>query len=320
MIEAGCIKKCPVCESSSFKVHLSARDADGMFNAPFNLLRCDLCGFIFLGEVIKSDSLYTEAYYRNPKAFLGPLFDFALHIFILDRIKLIERYRKAPGKILDIGCGDGSFLMAIKEKGWDALGIDTSAAGRGYMADKKLPILKGNFLDADISPESMDAVTYWYSFEHLANPVEYLEKTYRTLKKGGILVISVQNIESLQALFSGDKWFHLDIPRHILHFSPSTLRKALLNSGFEILTIDHRSLQMNIFGWYQSLFNLLCCQPNFVYNLLKRGHIDSKRMPVSLLITLLGTPFILPASLMLSKIEEFCGRGGIINAIAKKRI
>ncbi len=320
MIEAGCIKKCPVCESSSFKAHFSTRDADRLFDAPFNLLRCDLCGFIFLGEVIKSDTLYTEAYYRNPKAFLEPFFDFALYIFILDRIKLIERYKRGAGKILDIGCGDGSFLLNIKKRGWDVLGVDTSAAGQDYMVNKKLPILKGDFLNADIEPESMDAITYWYSFEHLANPGEYLEKTYRTLKKSGILVISVQNIESLQAAFSGNKWFHLDVPRHILHFSPSTLKKILSSSGFEILAIEHRSLQMNIFGWYQSLLNLLGCQPNFLYNLLKRGHIDSGKALPSLLITLLGTPFILPASLILSGIEECCGRGGIINAIAKKRI
>lgn len=319
-MEANTIKKCPVCEGQSLKAHLSARDPDNLFDAPFNLLRCDSCGFIFLGGVIKLNGLYPKAYYRNPKVLLKLLFNFALDIFISSRIKLVRKYRKNPGKILDIGCGDGSFLVGIKRYGWDVLGADTSPAARDCMADKKLPLLKSGFLDSDIGAESMDAVTYWYSFEHLANPAEYLDKTYRVLKKGGILIVSVQNIESLQAVFSGSKWFHLDIPRHILHFSPATLKKILSRTHFTILDIEHHSLQMNVFGWYQSLLNLLGCRTNFLYKSLKRDYGFGKNTILPFLATVLLSPFILPLSVMLAKTEELCKRGGIITAIAKKCI
>ncbi len=320
MVEVNSVKKCPACGAKDAKNFLSAPDPDNLFTSSFILLRCRSCDLVFLGETVKSDSLYSRNYYRAPKLIMNPFFDMGLYFFILDRFKLIKRYKAGTGKILDIGCGDGSFLSFMKKRGWQAFGIDSSASTCDYMNAKNLVLIGQDFLESPIDKESMDVVTYWYSFEHLSNPVEYLQKTYRVLKNDGILIVSVPNISSMQAVFSRKHWFHLDLPRHTLHFSPATLREALLKSGFEILAIEHRSLQMNIMGWYQSLLNLSGCQPNFLYNLFKRGCLNSKKMIPSLLITLFASPFILPASLILSRIEEFCGRGGIINAIAKKHI
>jgi len=320
MREISILRKCPACGSSDPKVYFSAKDPDNLFSTPFTLLHCNLCNLVFIREILKLDNLYTGTYYGDPKSILKPFFNMALHLFILNRIKLIKRYKEGPGKILDIGCGDGAFLSHMNKYGWQVFGIDSSLSASDFMANKNLTLFGKDFLNTNIEAKSMDAVTYWYSFEHLSNPLEYLEKTYTVLKDDGILVISVQNIESFQAIFSGNRWFHLDLPRHILHFSPSTLQRILLNANFRILDIKHSSLQMNIFGWHQSLLNLLGYQPNFFYKLGKRGYIRSKKLLPSFLITLLASPLVFPLSIILAKLEEFYKRGGVITAIAKKRL
>jgi len=311
--------RCPVCGHNELKRHFSAKDLDNLFDSPFTLQRCRLCNLIFLGDIVKTNGLYNKAYYRKPNAALKPFFDLGLYLFILDRIRFVKKYVQSPGKILDVGCGDGAFLLRMKERGWRACGVDSSPSAAEYLEANNLTILGKDFLHCDIEPKSFDVITYWYSFEHLSDPAEHLKRAYGALCDNGTLIISVQNIESLQAVFSRDRWFHLDLPWHVLHFSPQSLKRALTEANFKVLDINHNSLQMNIFGWHQSLLNRLGCKPNFLYKLFKRGNAGSKKEFFSLLMTLLASPFIFPLSVIFSKAEELCRRGGVITAIAKKR-
>jgi SAM-dependent methyltransferase len=314
------MERCPICKNSDTDIYLVVRDPDGLFDAPFTLVRCKSCSLVFLRDIVQSDDLYNKRYYKSPKPVVAALFDIALNIFISNRLKLLQRYKSTPGRILDIGCGDGAFLLQMKKLGWEVFGIDSSPSALHYLKEKGITALGESFLDVTIQDKSVNVVTYWYSFEHIVNPVTYLEKTHQILKKDGIVVIAVQNIVSMQAVCTGKKWFHLDPPRHLLHFSPASLTYALNSAQFDIIDIDYRSLQMNIFGWYQSLLNIVDFQPNFFYKLLKRGHLDIKKFFLSLVINLVALPIVLPFAVVLAKLEEAKKRGGIITVIAKKRI
>ena len=314
------VKSCPVCSGNQMRKYLVANDPDGLFSYPFTLLKCKNCGLVFLKNIINPGVLYTKDYYRNPKLGIQFFFDFALCWFMAKRVAVIKRYKSGLGRILDIGCGDGAFLTKMKGSGWYALAVDSSPAAHEYLLGKGIVLISEDFLNAKIEENSLDAVTFWYSFEHLLNPVAHLKEAYRVLKEDGILAIAVQNIDSLQATISGRRWFHLDLPRHVLHFSPRTLASTLRSNGFKVLKAEHRSVQMNVFGWYQSLLNLLGFPQNIVYKLTKREAMPWGKILPLLLIALTISPFLFFLSVALSRLEELFHKGGAVTIIAKKYV
>lgn len=314
------VRSCPACSGGQTREYLVANDPDGLFSYPFTLVKCKNCDLVFLKNIVNSKFLYTKTYYRNPKMGLQFFFDLAISWFMSNRVALIKRYKSGSGSIVDIGCGDGAFLAKMKQNGWFAMAVDSSPSAQGYLLEKGIVLISSDFLKEKIEGNSLDAVTFWYSFEHLLNALAHQKEAYRVLKEDGILVIAVQNIESLQATISGTRWFHLDLPRHVLHFSPRTLTDTLRLNGFRILKIEHRSVQMNIFGWYQSLLNILGFPQNIVYKLTKREVMSFAKTLPSLLLVLVISPFLFFLSLTLSTLEEILHKGGSVTVIAKKSI
>jgi SAM-dependent methyltransferase len=96
----------------------------------------------------------------------------------------------------------------------------------------------GTLASANLEDESFDAVVMRHSLEHVPDPVADLERVYRVLRPGGLLVISVPNFDSWERRRFGGAWFHLDLPRHRTHFVPDSLRLALSKSGFEVQSLE----------------------------------------------------------------------------------
>jgi SAM-dependent methyltransferase len=101
-----------------------------------------------------------------------------------------------------------------------------------------------------------DVVIFQHSLEHVADPGRDLARAGRLLKQGGLLVVFVPNFGSWQSRAFGSAWFHLDLPRHRAHFTPTGLERLLRRSGFEqprlrtSTTADGlpMSLQYRLFG------------------------------------------------------------------------
>lgn len=320
MNDGNLINSCPVCASSSFNEFLNTKDPDGLFDFSLFLLKCRDCGLVFLKEAVKQDCLYQKCYYRKTAGLFNRLFDFALNIFMSDRYNLINSFERKTGSILDVGCGDASFLLYIKKKGWKVFGVDSSLAAVDSGKDKDIPIIATDLLDSKVSLKDIDVITYWYCLEHLINPKAYMNKTYDILKNAGLLIVSVQNIDSLQFALFNSLWFHLDLPRHLLHFTPATLKKFLSDSGFDCLNMRHDSLQMNFFGWFQSLYNVLGFPKNLFYKTTKRGTIWTANNRLLLILMLAIAPYVIILSIMFCLIEVALGRGGVITAIARKHV
>ena len=115
--------------------------------------------------------------------------------------------------------------------------------------------------------------------EHVYDPVETIHECARTLKKGGLLVISVPNILSLQASFGNRDWFHLDPPYHRHHFSEQGLTNLLENHSFSIRNVRRFDWEYNIFGWLQTLLNRTGIRKNLFYDSLKMDILRRKQLP-----------------------------------------
>lgn len=140
-----------------------------------------------------------------------------------------------PGRLLDFGCGGGSYLCEMAARGWQVTGLDVSPeVVRAIRRDLGFDALAGSLPHPELSPGSFDVVTMWQSLEHVHRPLEVLRAAYELLIPGGKLVLAVPNFDCLTAAWFGEHWFGLDLPRHLTHFTPETLRETLRAGGFRI--------------------------------------------------------------------------------------
>lgn len=152
--------------------------------------------------------------------------------------RCLERGELAPHgrcRLLDFGCGGGTFLKRMHDRGWRVLGLDASAAAvRRVRGQLGLDALLGSLPHPELSPNSFDVITMWQSLEHVHRPLEVLEHACRLLAPGGQLIASVPNIDSAPFRWFGPDWYGLDLPRHLTHFSPATLRQMLRRAGLRV--------------------------------------------------------------------------------------
>jgi SAM-dependent methyltransferase len=139
------------------------------------------------------------------------------------------------GRLLDFGCGGGSFLRRMNRLGWRATGLDISSVAiervRGRLG---LDALVGSLPHPTLPAGGFDVVTMWHSLEHVHHPLEVLNSAHRLLAPGGRLLVAAPNIESLPFRLFGPAWYGLDLPRHLTHFAPSTLLAMLRRAGFRV--------------------------------------------------------------------------------------
>jgi SAM-dependent methyltransferase len=138
-----------------------------------------------------------------------------------------------PGRLLDFGCGGGSFLKTMADQGWHVTGLDAAVGAVEHIrAEHGLTALVGSLPHPELSPGSFDVVTMWHSLEHVHQPLAILRAAYELLVPGGKLVVATPNIASFAYRLFGRSWFGLDLPRHLTHFTPRTLATMLQTAGF----------------------------------------------------------------------------------------
>lgn len=161
-----------------------------------------------------------------------------LEIKFKDRFFLYRIKYDSNKRVLDVGCGNGSYLLGIKSLGWNA-------GEQLYGIDFKIPVLKklqkqegintmeGNFIEMYLPENFFDVVTFRHVLEHFSDPLAALKKACSILRHGGIVLIDVPNFKSIEALFLfKDRWHAIEAPRHLYHFSPKTLKGLLNKAGF----------------------------------------------------------------------------------------
>ena len=152
-----------------------------------------------------------------------------------------------PGKILDVGCGSGAFLLGLKTAGWDVHGIEPDPQSAAAAREAGLDVITGDLTATDVGGD-YDVVRFWHSLEHAPDPAAQLQAALSALKPGGKLIVGVPNYASALARVARGKWFSLDLPRHLWHFEPATLRALAAQAGFTVETVDHVSTGQSILG------------------------------------------------------------------------
>jgi SAM-dependent methyltransferase len=138
------------------------------------------------------------------------------------------------GTILDIGCGAGLFLDTFGNTSWGLHGIELSAEVAKIARERTgAEVFVGDVMAASFPDESFDAVTSFDVLEHMHNPRDVMNRIWRWLKPGGVFYVFVPNVACLEARIFGSYWFGLELPRHLFHFSPRSLRSLMASEGFD---------------------------------------------------------------------------------------
>ncbi len=141
------------------------------------------------------------------------------------------------GRLLDFGCGGGKFIRRMHAVGWDVTGIDFSDTAVRAVRDAGLKALQGTLPHADLSPGSFDVITMRHSLEHVPTPPAVLKAARDLLAPGGRLLIQVPNFAGWDVDYFGDAAIALDLPIHLTHFTPGTLRAMLERESFHVISV-----------------------------------------------------------------------------------
>ncbi len=139
------------------------------------------------------------------------------------------------GRYLDVGCGSGAALGVARALGWQVAGIEPDEAAAEKARRFAEEIYIGDALSAPFPPGRFDLVTAMHVVEHVPDPVRLVRRMADWLAPGGLLIIEVPNADGLGARLFGRAWSGLELPRHLSHFSPETLRRVVERAGGSVV-------------------------------------------------------------------------------------
>jgi len=295
----------------------------------FQIAHCAACGLNVTTPqpgVIEMADYYPHGYYGDSTERRFPkLVESMQQALYGRRVRQVESLRGGtPGRVLDVGCGRGVLLQEFRRAGWDVQGTELSDQAAVYARDVlKLPVEIGSLESIGFPASHFDAITLWHVLEHVADPHALLMEANRILKPGGVLLISVPNFGGCEARLFKDKWFHLDVPRHVTHLTKSRLQGVLAATGFQDRRWSGFAPEYDAFSFVQSCLNRCGLCHNLLYNLLRGKQakvIAGERTPrwQVLASVLLGAAFGV-LSLPVTFCAGLVGSAGTMTVLGVKR-
>ncbi len=244
--------RCLFCCKIGTIVHTNIRDK--VFSVPgeWNTRKCERCGLLWIDPAPLTEDLHLayQTYYTHQNQSTARLSfrELALRPIksLLCRTTPLYQQISAynglylddtePGRMLEIGCGNGTFLLRAKSRGWNVQGLDFDPEAVRQARSRGIRVEVGELTQDRFAENSFDAIVMQHVVEHLSDPIEVLSVCRTILSPGGKLVIVTPNPDSLAHSMYQEHWRGLEPPRHLYMFTASALRTLAARSGF--LDID----------------------------------------------------------------------------------
>ena len=202
---------------------------------------CKRCRLRYVNPRINRHTLekgYVETYYPEDKVERIHT-DSMEWLQMTERLAELEKQHQDKGRLLDVGCGIGTFLHLAREQGWESHGVDPSKSGITFAKEvHKLDVKCGEVFDAGFPAAHFDAITLYHVLEHISELNPLLSELRRVLKpQTGTLVIEVPNGEGLQSRLQKADWPYVHPHDHLYYFSAHSLPRLLRKHGFRNITL-----------------------------------------------------------------------------------
>jgi 2-polyprenyl-3-methyl-5-hydroxy-6-metoxy-1,4-benzoquinol methylase len=253
---------CPGCEQP-LQGPVALRGHDRLHGRPgrFEVVRCRACGLASTQPPLEPEQFsvyYPETYHAyepttatGRRRGLGRLRGRGL----VNRLRLdaVLRYgpyrplfRRAPGRLLDVGCGNGDLALAFRRHGWEVAGVEPSEVACTHAAAAGMEIHCGTLDDAPWQAASFDAIVFNHSLEHIPEPAAALRRASDLVRPGGMIAVAVPNFGSWHRRVFGARWYQLDLPRHLQHFDAGSLRAVVERAGLRPVAVTTASMRPSL--------------------------------------------------------------------------
>lgn len=245
---------CPLCNTTGQVLYANLHDR--LYDVPgeWTLCKCPSCGLVWLNPAPTEQDIgkvYASYFTHetgkpawqsdNPiyRAWVkaGSVYRAAINNTFMGQMRrradAMYLGEVPPGRLLDVGCGDGGWLAKMKTLGWQVEGQETDADAAAYAQRVYgVNVHVGLLHELQLPPAMFDAITLSHVIEHVHDPVAVLAECRRLLKPTGRLIALTPNIESYGHQQFGVNWVALEPPRHLTLFSPATLADVAKRAGY----------------------------------------------------------------------------------------
>lgn len=251
LMKADQNRSCPLCGHNEYQTWFRPDQSPGP------IVACKYCKFVYVNPLENTKALISEGPVlgeRQPQLLSStdlneivgsweqPMIEsYMKHLPVRQRnaqvpLSHFRMLKQTRGKILDVGCFCGVFLSVAAQEGWECYGIEPLVMPAIYARGRfGLNITTGTLDDSVFAPNFFDVVTAFQVFEHMLDPKRELERIYRFLKPGGLVLIEVPNIDTWGVRILGRRHRHF-VQDHVSFFSVETLGYLLEKTGFELVT------------------------------------------------------------------------------------
>jgi SAM-dependent methyltransferase len=206
---------------------------------------------------------------------------------------------RTPGRGMDVGAGRGDMAAMLAARGWRMTAIEPSPHAVALMRERGIDALQGVLATVALEDDSYDFALFQHSLEHTLEPLDDLRVVHAALRPGGLVLVSVPNFGSWQRRRFRGSWFHLDLPRHRVHFSGPTLERALRTAGFDEVVLTRSSSAVGLPASLQYVVAGRCLFP------------DGLRLRVAAGLCVLCIP-------LTAALDRLLGEGDTLHAVARR--
>lgn len=244
---------CPLCQSTEFTNELVATDYTTSQES-FQIQKCTKCHFVFtnprpsaeaIGKYYQSDSYISHT--DGGKGILDKVYLTARNYTLRWKEQLVLK-QHAQGDLLDVGCGTGEFINHMQRAGWQVTGMEPTDRPRAKASEKIQNKIYASLQEIN---RSFDVITLWHVLEHIHDLNEAIIKIKSLIKENGTIFIAVPNHESQDAKVYQSYWAAYDVPRHLWHFSKTTMKHLMTKHGLQVIDI----VPMKLDAYYVSLLS-----------------------------------------------------------------
>jgi SAM-dependent methyltransferase len=241
---------CPCCFADDAVVQRTAHDR--LFGRPgkYSVVGCRRCGMLYTNPRPTLESLgrhYPADYFcydppESFRGFRGMVLKSVTQSLLERRMRMIESVTgklESKTRVCDVGCSYGHLLGALKQhRGCEVVGVDFNPDMVDHGRKRGVPIVSGTLEESAFDRGQFDVVTMTEYLEHEAHPFKVLTECRRVTRPGGYVVIEVPLISSRGARWFKNYWSQLDLPRHLMFFTPRTLGQLLCTTGYEVVSVE----------------------------------------------------------------------------------